>query len=172
MRYFTKELWAAFNTDSPDDDERTSREWDENAAEYRTQLEELRKRLSKNAQRFFSSVDLHDGLLLSFSVGDDLEERQDPKVYKRKASALLKVRSWKNSCIYFLRYAGVKRCVVDFPSDSPLFSEGRNGFDDWGYDELTDAGEGCLRHEILFASGAVILIEFLRFSYRRIKPVK
>jgi hypothetical protein len=43
-----------------------------------------------------------------------------------------------------------------------------NGFEDWGYHELNDAGDGFLRHEILFSSGAVVLIEFRAVSVERI----
>ncbi|MGH4124341.1 MAG: hypothetical protein ACREV6_15550 [Clostridium sp.] len=34
------------------------------------------------------------------------------------------------------------------------------GFDDWGYDELIPVNEDILSHEILFVSGATILIYF------------
>ena len=33
-------------------------------------------------------------------------------------------------------------------------------FDDWGYHELSGAENGFLRHEILFATGALLLFEF------------
>jgi hypothetical protein len=169
MQYFTKALWLAFQEDHVD----ASEAWDQSVAMYRAQLEGLRTKLSKNAQRFFDSISLHDGLLLSFSIGDDVEEKTDPKTWKRQTSAFLKVRlSSNNSPIYTLKYTGVRRCVVDFPSDSPIFHGGENGFDDWGYAELSDAADGHLQHEILFASGATILIEFRRFSYKRIAPRK
>lgn len=38
--------------------------------------------------------------------------------------------------------------------------EARRGFDDWGYDEFLPVDEQFLSHEILFASGATILIHF------------
>jgi len=37
---------------------------------------------------------------------------------------------------------------------------------DWGYDELTVAKEGSFRHEVLFASGSTLAIEFKRFSFK------
>jgi hypothetical protein len=40
--------------------------------------------------------------------------------------------------------------------------------DDWGYAELTSADKNYLRHEILFSSGAIILIEFRKFSHKRV----
>jgi hypothetical protein len=47
----------------------------------------------------------------------------------------------------------------------------RRGFGDWGYHELSDAGGGFLRHEVLFATGVILLFEFkeldVSFSARR-----
>jgi hypothetical protein len=62
--------------------------------------------------------------------------------------------SWK------LSYSTCRRASIDFPTDSPLFHTEGHGFGDWGYDELTDAGNGFLRHEVLFASGSILLVEF------------
>jgi len=57
-------------------------------------------------------------------------------------------------------YNTVRRVMIDFPSEQPLFYQQGEGFGDWGYHELTDAESGFLRHEVLFASGAVLLFEF------------
>lgn len=70
---------------------------------------------------------------------------------------------------YTLRYKQVRNVQVNFPSDQPLFYEEGSGLDDWGYDELTAADERFLSHEILFSSGATILIEFMVFNYSRCK---
>ena len=53
----------------------------------------------------------------------------------------------------------MRRVLIDFPSDDPLFNRGAGGFDDLGYHELTDA-DGFLRHELLFSSGAILAFEF------------
>jgi hypothetical protein len=57
-------------------------------------------------------------------------------------------------------YSTTRSVLVDFPSSDPLFNRGLGGFDDLGYHELTDAGGGFLRHEVLFSSGAVLAFEF------------
>jgi hypothetical protein len=59
--------------------------------------------------------------------------------------------------------------LFDFPSGEPLFHEEGGRIDDWGYDELTAAGKLYLRHEVLFSSGATALIEFQKFSYKRVR---
>jgi hypothetical protein len=39
-----------------------------------------------------------------------------------------------------------------------------------GYHELSDAGDGFLRHEVLLSSGAVLLVEFRDVSVERVDP--
>lgn len=55
--------------------------------------------------------------------------------------------------------------------DDPLMDSAHRGFDDLGYHELTDAEHGFLRHEMLFASGAEICIEFKKVIVRRTRFV-
>jgi hypothetical protein len=62
--------------------------------------------------------------------------------------------------IWRVSYEGLRRVLIDFPTDQPLFYSDGDGFGDWGYHELSDAGNGFLRHEILFATGAVLIFEF------------
>lgn len=141
-------------------------------AAYYVQLNLIKLRLSKNGQRFFGKCSLHDGKLLSFSVGDALDGIQKSKINQLKTKVRIKIESAENNSIYLLKYSDIRTCKVDFPSDRPLFYLEGGSFDDWGYDELTDAGKGYLRHEILFSSGAIILIDFRHFSFERLKNPK
>jgi len=70
---------------------------------------------------------------------------------------------------YHLRYSSVRRVCFDFPSDRPLFHSEAGGLDDWGYDEITAADRQFLRHEVIFSSGAELLIEFTKLSCRNVK---
>jgi len=145
---------------------------DRNVIEYAWQLKDIRVRLSANESKFFGNVSLHDGTLLSFSVGDALESTENGLIKKRQTKVKIIVKSAENGSIYTLNYSGIHRCSVDFPSATPLFYKPGDPFDDWGYDELTDAGNGLYQHEILFASGATISIIFQRFSYQIKLPQK
>jgi hypothetical protein len=62
--------------------------------------------------------------------------------------------------VWQVMYSSTRSVLIDFPSDDPLFNRGLGGFDDLGYHELTDAGNGFLRHEVLFSSGAILAFEF------------
>jgi len=167
MKYFKKEFWAAMNSDNKDEIAKADADWDRNLADYQKQLEQLRPRLSASASRFFSKVGLHDGTLLSFSLGDALDSTEEIPISRRKTRVRMKVTSGYNGATYTLNYSGIRHIIVDFPSKNPLFYELGGSFGSWGYDELTDAGDGFFRHEILFGSGATITIEFQWFKYER-----
>lgn len=68
---------------------------------------------------------------------------------------------------YLLRYENVRKIEFNYPSQAPLFYNPGWDIGDWGYDEVTAADKNFLRHDILFSSGATILLEFekLRVTY-------
>lgn len=167
MKYFKKELWAAFNSEDDEEYFRAEEEWARNVEEYRIQLDGLLPRLSANAARFFSKVSLHDGTLLSFAVGDALGSTSKLPRMKRQTRVQMTVVSGNNGATYTLNYSGIFRCSVDFPGSPTVFYEKGDPFGDWGYDELTDAGDGLFQHDILFECGATVSIVFTKFRYQR-----
>jgi hypothetical protein len=171
MKYFSKELWAGYNSRSDAERQRAFEQGERNRQEYSRQLEQLRPRLSEKAYRFFTDESLHDGRLLAFSAGDSIghdirgSEKFDINVHK--VTVEMRVLGSNLDVHYALRYETVRRVLFDYPSDEPLFhNEGRH-IGDWGYDELTAIDDNWLRHEVLFASGTTILIEFKDFFYER-----
>jgi hypothetical protein len=94
-------------------------------------------------------------------------------VNRRRTTVRLFVLSDRvNQHCYKLEYRNIERIELDFPGKVGLFPIGAQAnFGDWGYDELTSTRKEIFRHEILFASGASIAIEFREFSFSR-KPVR
>jgi hypothetical protein len=165
MKFFTKENWRTLQSIPPANDllERIHQA----GSAYREQLQSLRTRLSEDAFHFFMDADVHDGELLELVIEDGsrpapLSEParpwNTPKDFPVRVR--LSVLDALDKLVWTLSYNTVRRVMVDFPSEQPLFYQEGGGFGDWGYHELTDAGSGFLRHEILFASGAVLLFEF------------
>jgi hypothetical protein len=146
MKFFTKENWRTLQRVPPANDllERIHQA----RAAYFEQLQTLRTRLSEDAFHFFMDADVHDGELLELVLEDGSRRVR------------LSVLDAPHKLVWTLSYNTVRRVMLDFPSEQPLFYQEGEGFGDWGYHELTDAGSGFLRHEILFASGAVLLFEF------------
>jgi hypothetical protein len=163
MKFFTKDLWLALQ-----DRTRNVIPLQEQASRaYRAQLQDLRPRLSRESFQFFLEADVHDGELLGLAIIDGsrpapLTEPTRPweTLRNHPIRVKLSVLDAMDKLIWHLSYTTVRRLLVDFPTEQPLFHQDGNGFGDWGYHELTDVGSGFLRHEILFATGAVLLFEF------------
>ena len=67
-----------------------------------------------------------------------------------------------------LQYKDIDRIELNYPGKRKLFPVGMvSNLGDWGYDELTSVANGSFRHEILFSSGATILIDFRQVSVSR-----
>jgi len=145
VKFFTREYWLGlqrrdYTLPPPEADPHIL---------YRKELEGLRGRVADDAFHFFAEADVHDGELLDLSVVDG----------NRPAPLGQPAREWTDEPGFPVRY--------DAEADLfPSGSGGGFGFGDWGYDELRDAGDGFLAHEILFATGATILVEFRTVAVR------
>lgn len=127
----------------------------------------LLDRVSPQAYDFFAETDLHDAELLDVRVIDgsrpappDEPARPWQGLMAYPVRVELTVLDACQQYVWRLVYSSVRAALMDFPSSDPLFDRGEGGFDDLGYHELTDAGDGLLRHEILFSSGAVLAFRF------------
>ena len=159
MKYFTPELWASwgqpgYTPPPPESDPFVL---------YRRQLETLRGRLEPATFAFFADADVHDGELLDFTITDGSRPAPLGEAKRQWGSreglpvvVVLRVLDAWDRYVWTIRYAGVRRTEAHYASDA----EWGGGFDDWGYHELSDAGDQFLRHEILFASDSSLLIEF------------
>ena len=170
MKYFTPQLWTAFNGSRR---ESAFKLYDRRLQSYMKQLQAVIPRLNPEARAFFREACLlHDCTLARLEVGDHIDHpdqrlSQD-KINRRRASVRLTVLTEDAKDVYTLRYVDVTRVEVSFPGEKVLFPVGRySNFGDWGYDELTVTRNGRFRHEVLFASGSTIMIEFEKFAFRK-----
>jgi hypothetical protein len=148
MKYFTKKLWEGAQADGGSSN---AGRWKKALRTYREQLEALRPRFPDQVFAFFDRADIHEGSLHRLDIGADSPLRVELEIidaYDRLA--------------WTLRYTAIRRVLVD--SDG---ADDGADFGDLGYHELTDCGGGFFRHEILFASGATLLVEFRDLEVRR-----
>jgi hypothetical protein len=169
MKYFTPEEWAAWQ----EPDYRPPPPDQKPAVLYRRELERLRSRLPARAWAFFATADVHDGSLISFVVREGDENTSNRRGRRRPkgrypVSAVLRVREANSEIVWEVEYGRCRRAFVDFPGVE-LFHQDGDGFGDWGYHELSDVGAKFLRHEVLFASGSSLLVEFLTVKVRRLQ---
>jgi hypothetical protein len=184
VKYFTKQLWI--DAQQPGDTLEAERRYEEGFAAYAQDLAALRPRLPADVFAFFERADVHDGKLVQLRVRDfdplapkpvptaewadaGGENDESPREGPYRLGVVLTVAEWTRT-VWTLRYAGIRRILVDCPTESPLFHDPGDGFEDWGYHELSDAGDGFLRHEVIFSSGAVLLVEFRDVSVERVDP--
>jgi len=169
LKYFTKELWLAWNHQGPIDPDKAREISNQAFIDYRRELETLKPRLDSDTYEFFSNENLHDGRVLSFTVGDGIDHHvggaKPFDINARQTAARIKLFGAWMDVLYTLNYQQIRKVVFDFPSDDPLFYEDGNNIGDWGYDELSAPDDRYLRHEVLFSTGTSLVIEFRKFSY-------
>lgn len=166
MKYFTREYWLSLQSvgstpAAPGQDP---------FVRYRADLDALRDRVSPEVFAFFSEADVHDGELLSLTVLDG-NRPAPPGLPAREwtyqpgfpVRAKLRVMDAYDRLVWTVDYADIRNVILKYSAEADLFPSGSGGgfgFGDWGYHELRDAGDGFLAHEVLFATGSTILIEF------------
>src|SRR5688500_17831906 len=113
MKYKTKELWLRFNSHGDTEYRGASDKWDKNIQEYRVHLEKLKPRLNDQANGFFTTEDLHDGRLLAFTVGDDIDfantNAKKFSINEHNTAVRLKVLGENLDVHFTLHYSKVKR---------------------------------------------------------------
>lgn len=163
MKYFTKKLWTGrpanlFTGDAAG--------WDKARRAYWKQLAALRPQFPPDVFAFFERADIHEGDLLHVDVADGSRTVPgQPGTHPVRVE--LALQDVYDRLAWTLHYASVRRVAIDFPSAAPLAWHEGDGFGAIGFHELTGCGGGFYRHEILFASGATLLVEFKDVDVRR-----
>lgn len=152
MKYFTDELWSKINSESATEREQANLEWEKNSEAYSKVFEGIKHRLTKKFLKMYSDAHgFHDSAFLSFEVIQPKRWANDP------ISVQLVISDGEFK--WTLTYRKVKKVMMNYDSDTEEHST-KWGIDTWGYDEFIPSDDNYLLHEILFASGATVLIEF------------
>jgi hypothetical protein len=171
MKYLTRKRWAGVRAGNADSGHAAS--WGKALRAYRGQLEGLRGRLPEHVFAFFDRADIHDGELLHLDIRDGsrpapLDQLPRPWIVPgdHPVRVELAILDTYDRQVWTLQYSAIRRILVDFPSNKALFYQDGDGFGDVGVHELTDCGDSFFRHEILFATGATLLVEFKEVEVR------
>jgi len=131
--------------------------------------------MNQKNYEFFRFFSLHDGYVVNISIQNkNAQEMKEKGLYrgtryqKRPIKVIIEVLFGES--IYYLNFSKVTRFKIDSPRDDML--PGSSGLGDWGYDELTEIDIKTFRYEVLFSSGAIVLIEFSGFSFTRRRFIK
>ncbi|MCT8976979.1 hypothetical protein N4T77_10220 [Clostridium sp. CX1] len=166
MKYYTSELWRKLNSDSDEEREDAKKQWTKNSKEYGERFEKLKYKLPKRfLQIFMKEYGFHDYYLT------DLQIIHETPGYRNPVKVILTITDTEKS--WNIIYHGIKDIDVKYTSE-PYVRPGKtkkyyDGFDIYGYNEFNEVDEETLSHEILFASGATILVSFRKISIKKVE---
>ncbi len=149
MKYFKNDLWESINSIDINESERAEEEWKVNSKLYWHEFKRLETRLNKNVFDFFSKYDFHDCTVSECKM-KNFELKNN-----NYTSVEIVVKYGDDEWV--ILYNNIVKFSVNFNEDSDNFI---NGFGEWGYHELLMVDTEKLSHEILFSSGATILVSF------------
>lgn len=166
MKYFTDELWNEINSDSKEKREEASLQWEKNAEEYYKIFENIEKLLPKKFLKLYLKENgFHDYELKNYQI------IHGKKGYKGSVAVSLVITNTEHT--WNIVYNKIKKIAVNYEQQPDIFERKKRreyrGFDDYGYNEFFQIDEKTLSHEILFASGATILVHFEKISIVEIK---
>lgn len=165
MKYFTDELWTSINSESQEEREIASLKWEKNAEEYSKIFQSVKLLLPKKfVEIFYKEYSFHDYNLKSYEIIHGQKGYKDPIIVNLVITD--KIKTWN------IIYEKIKKIEVTY--SQKLAPKYRNkifyrGFDDYGYNEIFQIDDKTFSHEILFASGATILIHFEKIKIFRIR---
>ena len=151
MRYFKYEMWSGINSEFEKIRDESYSEWNKNSKAYSEVFKLAQDKLSKTfLKNYLLNHGFHDFHVQSITINNNEE------VGKNGISIDICVRDrvsrWK------ITYKKVVKFNINY--DLGVHGDSRISIDDWGYDEFIPADEHSLSHEILFASGATLFIQF------------
>lgn len=165
MKYFTDELWRGINSESVEERESASTKWDNNLEEYCQIFEKIKKLLPKKFLKIYMEQEgFHDYNLKNFEIIHGEIGYRDP------VAVSIVITNTEHT--WNISYNKIKKIAINYEQESDICERKRKkyrGFDDYGYDEFFQIDEKTLSHEILFASGATVLVYFQKISIVEIK---
>ena len=140
---------------------------------YAKELKKLLPRFNKETSSFLKNHSFHDGKVVSLTVLNQENGRtKDPTTIK-----MVIEQYEEGSGIYEIQWLNVRKFLMDFDITRNVYGNkpnkivfgGRNGIDDWGYDEILPLSKRKLQHEIFLFSQTKILIHCSDIKIRKIK---
>jgi hypothetical protein len=139
------------NHGSVEDQEQAHHHWTENSKTYADLYPQLQNRLSRKVYDHFKTKDFHGYLLRSVEV-----KHSDYGILNPLEFAIIVTNDIEEWNITFKK---IKKLELKFECGESDFEQ-RRGFDDWRYNEILIVDDDTLSFEVLFASGATILVHF------------
>ena len=152
MRYFSRKLVEALNSTDPDVVDKADQEWEYNVSRYEKKLVKLQHLLP----RALIDLALHDARVLGLFIKHDATNDSEINVELVVQQANRQLS---------LLYSGIQKVTFKYAYRDQSHCGFRvRGLGDWLVDEISWLDNKFIRQEILFESGAVLLLEFTAFE--------
>lgn len=141
---------------------------------YAKEIEKLLTRFNKETALFLKNNSFHDGKVVSLTVlNQENGQIKDPTTIK------MVIEQYEGG-IYEIQWLNVRKFLMDYDITRNVYANkpnkivfgGRQGLDDWGYDEILPLSKKKLQHEIFLFSQTKIIIHCSNIKIRKIKALK
>ena len=137
---------------------------------YRDNLKCLDTVLDTNTYNFLLNTSFHDSLIREITVLNDYDPEVSNDSQESIVTVSAKIKYWDDT-LYELLWKDVTVYSFDFDISRSKVVETQKilfnrGLDEWSIDELTLIKNDRLRHEIIFFSQAMLIIECGNFSIK------
>lgn len=140
---------------------------------YSKELKKILPRFNKGTSDFLKQDSFHDGKVVSLTIlNQENGTTKDPTTVK-----MLIEQYEEGAGTFEIQWLNVRKFLMDFDITRNVYGDnsneiafgGRQGLDEWGYDEILPLTKRKLRHEILLHSQAKILIHCSNIKIRKVK---
>lgn len=145
--------------------------WD--VQEYSKELQKLLPRFNNETANFLKNHSFHDGKVVSLTVLN-----KENGITKDPTAILMVIKQYDETAgTYEIQWENVRKFFMDYDITQNVYGNnskeiafgGRNGLDDWGYDEITPLSKKKLKHEIYLFSQTKIIIHCANIIIRKVK---
>jgi len=151
MKFFTRDLFAAFASDEARIAEQADEAWESAIERYRKHLARIKKQLSHELQKLAGDVCLHDARYLGFS--------KIAGPFSGAGVAIIMLKRQDDFVVLF--YLLVNEPTFSTAQPGPAFDVKEVV---WLYDEVDALPNGVFSHEILLSDGTTLALQFLLFD--------
>ncbi|MGM0790055.1 MAG: hypothetical protein ACQEUD_08170 [Bacillota bacterium] len=140
---------------------------------YSKELQKLLPRFNNETANFLKNHSFHDGKVVSLTVLN-----KENGITKDPTAILMVIKQYDETAgTYEIQWENVRKFFMDYDITRNVYGNnskkivfgGRNGLDDWGYDEITPLSKKKLKHEIFLFSQTKIIIHCSNIKIRKVK---
>ena len=140
---------------------------------YAKELKKLLPRFNQETANFFKKYSFHDGKVVSLSILNQANGKtKDPTTIHMVIQQYAEDGGtyeiqWLNVRKFFMDYDITRNVYGNKPNE--IIFGGRQGLDQWGYDEIIPLSKRKLQHEIFLFSQTKIVIHCSNIKIRKLK---